>query len=284
MKNQYFGDLNDYRKYSLLRGLTGRGRLAMAVCWALTPDDKGRDGSRISYLADPSAWRGYDPEVFRFLRHQVVDRGVRAVHAIHDAGILTNCRFYDEMLVDDSEGRDEYFDSFFDFSDGTDLVFFDPDNGLAVKSVERGKPRSSKYLFDSEVSRALAQDHSVLVYQHFPRRPHDAFVMGLAIRFHALRAAEWMFAFRTAHVVFALLPQPRHTRHLLESSLRIGRMWGSMMIVEAYRLGEPEGPARIASEQLDASRYGCEMGVDGRGRLGRGCAAASYGQSFSKNS
>jgi hypothetical protein len=44
MKNQYFGDINDYRKYGLLRMLhsTGDGRLLVA--WMLTPDD----GSQVS--------------------------------------------------------------------------------------------------------------------------------------------------------------------------------------------------------------------------------------------
>jgi len=32
MKNQYFGDINDYRKYGLLRTLTG-GQIKTAVCW-----------------------------------------------------------------------------------------------------------------------------------------------------------------------------------------------------------------------------------------------------------
>lgn len=39
MKNQYFGDINDYRKYGLIRLLTGAGKLKTTVCWMLTPDD-----------------------------------------------------------------------------------------------------------------------------------------------------------------------------------------------------------------------------------------------------
>ncbi|HZY92571.1 MAG TPA: hypothetical protein VFG07_07380 [Thermoplasmata archaeon] len=275
MKNQYFGDLNDYRKYSLIRALTGRGRLAATVCWALTPDDTGRDGSRTSYLFDPNAWGGYDPVVYGFLRHQVIDRGVREVRAIHEAGILSNCQFFDDHLVDDSDGRNEYFDRFFELSDGSDLVFFDPDNGLAVKSVGRGKPRSSKYLFEVEVSRALDQDHSVLLYQHFPRTPRDAFVTRLAARLGALGAAEWMFAFRTSHVVFVLLPQPRHALGLLERGLRIGQMWGAMMTVEAYRLCGRGVPCRIGQPDLGAALFDRDEDLASAGRRGLGFKAAS---------
>ena len=40
MKNQYFGDINDYRKYGLLRILSTYGPIKTAVCWMLTPDDE----------------------------------------------------------------------------------------------------------------------------------------------------------------------------------------------------------------------------------------------------
>ena len=43
MKNQYFGDVNDYRKYGLLRLLAHAG-LKIGVCWMLTED--GRKGAR----------------------------------------------------------------------------------------------------------------------------------------------------------------------------------------------------------------------------------------------
>ena len=42
MKNQYFGDINDYRKYGLLRILTNGGEVDTAVCWML----KARPQSR----------------------------------------------------------------------------------------------------------------------------------------------------------------------------------------------------------------------------------------------
>ena len=36
MKNQYFGDVNDYRKYGLLRLLGRAGKVKIGVCWMLT--------------------------------------------------------------------------------------------------------------------------------------------------------------------------------------------------------------------------------------------------------
>ena len=56
MKNQYFGDINDYKKYSLLRLLGGQGQIKTAICWVLTEDDNRTDGSKIKYLEQPDKW------------------------------------------------------------------------------------------------------------------------------------------------------------------------------------------------------------------------------------
>ena len=45
MKNQYFGDINDYRKYELLRILTNGGGIKTAVCWMLTREDESVNGN-----------------------------------------------------------------------------------------------------------------------------------------------------------------------------------------------------------------------------------------------
>ena len=67
MKNQYFGDINDYRKYGLLRLLAGAG-LSVGVCWLLTPNDGGVDGERRSYLLKPGRWRKHNPNLYDLLR------------------------------------------------------------------------------------------------------------------------------------------------------------------------------------------------------------------------
>jgi hypothetical protein len=47
VKNQYFGDISDYRKYDLLRALAVVGGLKIGVAWMLTPEDGRTDGGRI---------------------------------------------------------------------------------------------------------------------------------------------------------------------------------------------------------------------------------------------
>ena len=57
MKNQYFGDVNDYLKYGLLRILADSGNNKIGVCWMLTADDSTRQGNNTRYLLTPAAWR-----------------------------------------------------------------------------------------------------------------------------------------------------------------------------------------------------------------------------------
>src|SRR5512138_3665052 len=66
MKNQYFGDISDYRKYGLLRALLSQGVPSLLVAWMLTPDDASRDGARRSYL-DDQRWETLDRPLFQAL-------------------------------------------------------------------------------------------------------------------------------------------------------------------------------------------------------------------------
>src|SRR2546423_15665556 len=106
MKNQYFGDINDYLKYSLLRSCSRT--LALAVCWMLTAPDGRSDGSAIDYLAQPSAFRAIDPQLFDALAAAVAN-GRRDVDVMGDAALFSNAVFYDVLLTDLEEARATYF-------------------------------------------------------------------------------------------------------------------------------------------------------------------------------
>ena len=67
MKNQYFGDINDYRKYGLIRHLAGGGEIKTGICWMLTPDDTKADGKFTEYLAEPNKYKKFDPDLYGFL-------------------------------------------------------------------------------------------------------------------------------------------------------------------------------------------------------------------------
>jgi hypothetical protein len=206
VKNQYFGDINDFRKYGLLRALGAKGNLSIAVCWMLTPDDGRSDGRFVQYLQRPEQWQPYDPELFDQMRYWVVSRGARDIHLVEKANLIPGARYHAHLLSDDAKQREEYFQRFWTTAEGCDLVFFDPDNGVEVKSKPYGQTGSAKYLYWRELVTGWEKGYSVLVYQHFRREQRSRFMERMARTMQARTGAATVYAFHTSHVVFFLLP------------------------------------------------------------------------------
>lgn len=225
MKNQYFGDINDYRKYGLLRLLTNGGEIKVAVCWMLTADDDQGDGGRIKYLSQPQEWRRRDPTLYDHLERSVLQRRVRNVAEIENSSILLSCRFLSDIVPDDEQGRREYFRRLADVAHECDLVFFDPDNGIEVKSKPCGRKGSSKYLCWHEIEDFWEAGHSLLIYQHFPRLPRDPFIEGRARELIHKTGGPAVISFRTSHVVFFLVPQPECPGYFRDRSAEVVQRW-----------------------------------------------------------
>ncbi|MCI4347411.1 MAG: hypothetical protein L3J97_02180 [Thermoplasmata archaeon] len=250
MKDQYFGDVNDYRKYGLLRQLGGHGRLRTIVCWALTESDGRSDGARVGYLERPAEWRRFDPDLFNFLRRQVVHRDERRVEAIERASILPNCAFFGDMIPEEPGSRDEFLRRCLEFAKDADLLFFDPDNGLGVKSVPRGTRNSSKYVYLCEVREAFESGHSVLLYQHFPRRSRLEFIRSIVGEMAPALGVDRVASFVTSHVVFLLFPQPRHWRALEANARAVASAWSGEIEVRVHRRAGGRSPGDFPNALL----------------------------------
>jgi crotonobetainyl-CoA:carnitine CoA-transferase CaiB-like acyl-CoA transferase len=238
MKNQYFGDINDYRKYGLLRCLSGQGVLRTAICWMLTPDDDRGDGGRTGYLHEPGKWRAYDPPLFDSLAGCLAQRGSRNIVWAESSGILPGATFYTNLLTDNAAERRQYLREFLVAARDCELVFFDPDNGLEVGSVPYGRSGSRKYLYWHELRDAFQATHSILVYQHFPRVRREPFIEAQSQRVLSETGASEVLSFRTAHVLFLLAPQPVHLDHLRHRSQEVARRWRSEIQVANHRPDE----------------------------------------------
>lgn len=210
MKNQYFGDVNDYRKYGLLRCLIEASGLRLGVCWLLTENDGRSDGEFRGYLADPRKWERYDPELYAALQ-KLRDTSVpREVHRAQEWNLLPSASFFSATIRDSIESRRAYFREALQVLANCPLVFFDPDNGLEVGSVPAGSKGSSKYLYLSEVEKAYASGHSVVIYQHFARVSRGSFTKKLAAHLVERLRAPLVDSFATAHVVFLLVARREH--------------------------------------------------------------------------
>jgi hypothetical protein len=175
VKHQYYGDINDFWTYGLLRVLQQRLGWSMGVCWMLTPPDGRNDGNKISYLDEAWRYEPHDPMVFQALS-QSVRMGRRHLSEFVQAELLTEASYFADPVPLDPEVRAAYWQAAEAQLDGRDLVFFDPDNGLEISSVQRGQKNSDKYLWLDEAQRFFERGQRLLLFQHFPRTQREPYL------------------------------------------------------------------------------------------------------------
>ena len=232
MKNQYFGDINDFRKYGLLRALSSDRKIKTAVCWMLTANDGGTDGRFTDYLNRPDRWRKHDPELFDVLREIVVDGTKRDVGRAEHAVLIKRASYYSCELTDGN--RSDYFTQFLKRVTPSHLVFFDPDNGFEVNSVGKGKRGSGKYFYWDEVSLFFSTGASLLIYQHFPRIDRKKFLTLKANKIFAATQSLLVYAFVTTRVVFFLIPQKHHLKFFQASIEKVTETWGEEFTIQKF--------------------------------------------------
>ena len=179
MKNQYFGDIGDYGKYGLLRFLAQNG-VKIAVNWYLTANDGSGDGKHVSYL-EKQDWRDRkcDPELFDLL-NEMVSSGNRDILSFEEKDMIPGAKYYHEPL--DYSGiksakekkafREKWHSNAIQVCSGAELVFLDPDNGLALQ--EKTAPTAGlKYTFAEEIADYYRAGQNVVYYCHRGRRSWD---------------------------------------------------------------------------------------------------------------
>jgi len=225
MKNQYFGDVNDYRKYGLLRALQSTWDGSLLVAWMLTPDDGGRDGRFRSYLEAPETWAKYDPELFAGLADLLRSASQPSVSLIERSALLPRVRYHSAVVPDERMERDAWRDDLLRKARGVDLVFLDPDNGVEVPSKPVGRKRSSKYVTWQEIQALWEAGCSLLIYQHFRREARDAFARRRVSELRERTGAGFTEAFLTPHVLFLLVTQARHLERLASVDEVLSARW-----------------------------------------------------------
>ena len=231
MKDQYFGDVNDYRKYGLLRALVAGDNLRLGVCWMLTQPDGRTDGKFLAYLEQSNKHRHRDPALFDWLSDVVGNERDRRTARIEASALLGQALFQPKLLGDQVHEREAYFAECTGLFSDCDLVFFDPDNGIEIKSVPRGRRKSCKFVYWDEVSNTFLSGVSVLIYQHFIREERDRFAARMVEELRRRLHAAAIFSFRTPNVVFLLAAQQRHSAGFRKQLGVIKRAWSPREIV-----------------------------------------------------
>ena len=162
MQNQYTGDIGDYGKYILLNALAGTD-IRLAVVWYLNPYvDKSADGKFTEYLSDAmeKRYRSASPTVYDALR-KIIRKGDRQVSFVREEGILPPDTIFYENSLDylkagglargRKRAREAWLLGALKATSEAKLVFFDPDNGLEVKSHAAYSKLGAKYIFENEI-------------------------------------------------------------------------------------------------------------------------------------
>ena len=234
MKDQYFGDVNDYRKYGLLRVLGSVTRLPLGVCWLLTAPDGRSDGEFRRYLEEPGRWRDYDPELYDRLRKLLEPSIARSVQHARTWDLIPGARYYEERLQDDARSRRTYFEGAWNSLKSHPILFLDPDNGIEIPSKRLGAKDSAKYIYWREIDHAYTRGHSLVIYQHFVRESRDAFTARLAVELAGRLQAPLVDSFRTAHVVFFLVARPEHIEAFDRAHDEIHDRWSGQILASAH--------------------------------------------------
>ncbi len=272
MKNQYFGDVNDYRKYGLLRLLADGGAVRIGVCWMLTPDDNSTDGgpTKLRYLKSKNVarWSRFDPPLYEAIRSLIWDtkkdevtRTSRLV-AHFDQKFVPESVVWDACLEDCPVRRQDYFTKMFTVfrKKEMELVFFDPDNGLAGnvghRSIRKGRTASCKHLFCDEVQACIDRGFSVLVYQHFRQKAshsdRDALISEVVKELQTISRSPRLACFRTPDVFYVLVPAKSHRGKLLRRTNAVATSpWNTVRgstrskITNGYQMAVSCYPTRV---------------------------------------
>jgi len=209
MKNQYFGDEHDYKKYGILRCLANSG-FRIGVCWMLTPNDGKNDGNFRKYSSQPDKWKSHDPELFEWLYQTAEVEGHRDVLALESSAIIPNAMYYSALLSDSLPRRIDYFDGMKQALADADLILFDPDNGLEIPSKPIGYAESSKYLSYAEAAEVFQQGKSLLIYQQFYRVEHTEIIRARKDQLAEKTGATSISVMATNRMVYFLVSQQKH--------------------------------------------------------------------------
>ncbi len=214
-----------------MRILGQESRLKAAICWMLTCNDGRKDGKHTSYLRQEAKWRALDPPLFDHLRAAVHSQKERGVTCLHDSDLLPDCIFYDRILEDDRTVQETYFENLETKLQRADYVFFDPDNGLQVKSTSLGRKNSSKYLYWKFLVPIYKSGKSVLIYQHFPRLKRKKFIRERMKEIQERTGSYAMVAIETPYTIFFLAAHEYHKTKFQKGLDAIKKKWVSDKIV-----------------------------------------------------
>jgi hypothetical protein len=222
MKNQYFGDRNDYFKYDLLILMAERlATKRLSIVWMRTENDRSNDGGKIKYSRGTGE-RGLYGFLQRVLEEGDQARDVRKLGEYFQ-GTSHNfeyCHYGSERLFVHSE-RTAYFDGIPKETLDNAVVFLDPDNGLEVKST--GDGNGDRYVTYNDVASIygrMGKAAILVIYQHLPRLHRRLFLYGTFNRLVERLKGPMPVSISDNQIAFIILAKDKKQQAKVREALR----------------------------------------------------------------
>lgn len=175
MKNQYAGDVGDYTKLGILRGLENAG-FSIGLNWYLTLDEPEHsktftDGKHTKFLECDCD----TPDIDLYCALQKIGlSNNRTVARLERAKLFENTLFWNKIL--EGKSRDKWHLKALKKLGKRDVIFLDPDNGLEVKSTNPYSKNGNKYTTYKEAADYYVQGSTVIIYNHRDRKPENEYL------------------------------------------------------------------------------------------------------------
>jgi hypothetical protein len=206
MQNRYVADIGDYVKLAILRALAP-GRSLGVVWWLFQDEHHNADGGHREYLERQNEWKDFDPDLFDALS-RIEKEKERDVRAIEKADILPNAVFVSDQVPCEVRPyslrpaeRSRWLARIKVKLTDCNLVFLDPDNGIAPEGLRLTRRRAGKSVTIEEMKMLQENNRAMVVYHHQSHYPggHLSEIHDLAVRLKksglhvsgALRAKPW---------------------------------------------------------------------------------------------
>ncbi len=219
MKNQYFGDITDYRKFGILRVLEKAG-IKIGVCWMLTLCGDSKDGKFTRYK------NGADSELHEFLQG-CIHANKRNIKELENSDMLRHVRYFSAPLLVGG-GRRGYFDRAREEFKGMDLVFFDPDNGIEPDSLNPKSLKPKKHIEKSEIKKTWDAGFSILIFQDERSKTLHRLDVEIPEELKDLVQCASVHYFRFSKqkpISFYLLAQKKHKKKIEAAKQKIEQDW-----------------------------------------------------------
>lgn len=168
MQDRYAGDIGDFGKFALLKGLQEAIGGTLGIVWYRVLDEThNNDGKHVGYL-DQNKFKSLDDALLSGLK-KVAEGRPRSIAALESAvPILSASRCFSTDVP--KQSRQEWLRAAVDHVSTCSVVFLDPDNWISTE-----RERSPKHVTTAEVKAFFDQVRLLVIYHHLDRSgSHDS--------------------------------------------------------------------------------------------------------------